>query len=288
MKVPEQYGGLGLSQVYYNRALTLVGLGALRRCGALLSAHQSIGVAEPLLHFGSEEQKQRVAAQGRQRPHLRVPADRARRRLRPRARRDDRDADRGRQGLHADGRKLWATNGAIADIVVVMAKVPKSDGHRGGISAFVLPYDTEGVKVDAPQRVHGPARDRELGHRARGRPRPEGEPDRQGGPGPQDRADHAEHRPPGAAGDLRSASTKLATKYRARVRRASACSGASRSASTTRSRRRSRSSPRRRSAWRRCSTCARGWPTTSSATSASRPRSASCTARRSAGRSSTS
>ena len=46
-----------------------------------------------------------------------------------------------------NGRKLWATNGTIADIVVVMAKVPKGDGHRGGISAFVVPYNTEGITV---------------------------------------------------------------------------------------------------------------------------------------------
>src|SRR3954453_7588667 len=56
MKVAEEYGGLGLSQVYYNRALAMVGVwhGSL---GALLSAHQSIGVAEPLRMFGSEGQK---------------------------------------------------------------------------------------------------------------------------------------------------------------------------------------------------------------------------------------
>src|SRR3954452_23270508 len=54
MKVPEQYGGVGLSQVYYNRALVLAGTwhSAL---ATLLSAHQSIGVAEPLMGFGSEE-----------------------------------------------------------------------------------------------------------------------------------------------------------------------------------------------------------------------------------------
>jgi hypothetical protein len=51
-------------------------------------------------------------------------------------------------GYRLDGRKLWATNGAIADVVVVMAKVPKSEGHKGGISAFILPYDTEGVTVE--------------------------------------------------------------------------------------------------------------------------------------------
>jgi hypothetical protein len=51
-------------------------------------------------------------------------------------------------GYLINGRKLWATNGAIADIVVVMAKVPKHENGRGGISAFVLPYDTEGVTVE--------------------------------------------------------------------------------------------------------------------------------------------
>jgi alkylation response protein AidB-like acyl-CoA dehydrogenase len=51
-------------------------------------------------------------------------------------------------GYVLTGRKLRATNGAIADVVVVMAQVPKGDGHRGGISAFVLPYDSDGVSVE--------------------------------------------------------------------------------------------------------------------------------------------
>jgi hypothetical protein len=50
-------------------------------------------------------------------------------------------------GYLISGRKLWATNGTVADIVVVMAKVPKGDGHRGGISAFVLPYNSEGITI---------------------------------------------------------------------------------------------------------------------------------------------
>jgi alkylation response protein AidB-like acyl-CoA dehydrogenase len=147
MKVPEQYGGLGLSQVYYNRALTLVGSWHAS-LGALLSAHQSIGVAEPLLLFGSEAQKQewlpKVA-----RTHISaflltepdVGSDPARLGTTATPTEDG-------SGYRLDGRKLWATNGAIADVVVVMAKVPKGEGRRGGISAFVLPYDTEGVRVE--------------------------------------------------------------------------------------------------------------------------------------------
>jgi alkylation response protein AidB-like acyl-CoA dehydrogenase len=147
MKVPEQYGGLGLSQVYYNRALTLVG-SCHSSLGALLSAHQSIGVAEPLLLFGSEEQKQQWLPKVA-RTHISaflltepdVGSDPARLGTTATPTEDG-------TGYVLDGRKLWATNGAIADIVVVMAKVPKGEGRRGGISAFVLPYDTEGVSVE--------------------------------------------------------------------------------------------------------------------------------------------
>ncbi|MCW2996409.1 MAG: acyl-CoA dehydrogenase [Conexibacter sp.] len=147
MKVPEEYGGLGLSQVYYNRALTLVG-SVHSSLGALLSAHQSIGVAEPLLHFGSEEQKQEWLPKV-SRTHISaflltepdVGSDPAR------VGTTATPTDDG-NGYVLNGRKLWATNGAIADVVVVMAKVPKSDGHKGGISAFILPYDTDGVSVE--------------------------------------------------------------------------------------------------------------------------------------------
>jgi alkylation response protein AidB-like acyl-CoA dehydrogenase len=145
MKVSEEYGGLGLSQVYYNRALALAGVWHAS-LSTLLSAHQSIGVAEPLRMFGTEEQKRewlpRVASTDISAFLLTEP---------------DVGSDPARLGATAtpdgddyvlNGLKLWATNGAIADVVVVMAMVPKSDGHRGGISAFILPYDTPGVTVE--------------------------------------------------------------------------------------------------------------------------------------------
>ncbi|HEX7202462.1 MAG TPA: acyl-CoA dehydrogenase family protein, partial [Arthrobacter sp.] len=56
MKIPREYGGLGLSLVYYGRALALLG-SVHPSLGALLSAHQSIGVPEPVKVFGSPEQK---------------------------------------------------------------------------------------------------------------------------------------------------------------------------------------------------------------------------------------
>lgn len=156
MKVSEEYGGLGLSQVYYNKALAIFGVwhSAL---ATLASAHQSIGLAEPLRLFGSEEQKRewlpKVASDHISAFLLTEPdvgSDPAR--LATSATPVD-------GGYKLNGKKLWATNGVVADVVVVMAKVPKGvEGHRGGISAFILPYDTPGVTVsnrNAFMGLHG-------------------------------------------------------------------------------------------------------------------------------------
>ncbi len=56
IKVPKQYGGLGLSQTNYCRAAMLLGSWDANLT-ALVSAHQSIGVPQPLMLFGTEEQK---------------------------------------------------------------------------------------------------------------------------------------------------------------------------------------------------------------------------------------
>ena len=154
MKVPERYGGVGLSQVYYNRALVLAGAWHAS-ISTLLSAHQSIGVAEPLQLFGTEEQKQKWLPLV-SRTHISaflltepdVGSDPARMGSTATPTQDG-------SGYRLNGRKLWATNGAIADVVVVMAAVPRSEGHRGGISAFVVPYDSDGVTVETRNRFMG-------------------------------------------------------------------------------------------------------------------------------------
>jgi alkylation response protein AidB-like acyl-CoA dehydrogenase len=146
MKVPEEYGGLGLSQVYYNRALQIAGVWHAS-LSTLLSAHQSIGVAQPLMLFGSEEQKQEWLPKV-SRTHISaflltepdVGSDPARMGATAEPNEDG-------SGYRLNGTKLWATNGAIADVVVVMAKIPKHEGGRGGISAFILPYETDGITI---------------------------------------------------------------------------------------------------------------------------------------------
>ena len=162
MKVPPKYGGLGLSQVYYSRALAIAANCHSAIC-TLLSAHQSIGVAEPLRMFGSEEQRQKwlpLVAKDHISAFLLtepgVGSDPARMastatpvgpELAAAPPDDDMVATPTEGGYLISGRKLWATNGTVADIVVVMAKVPKSDGHRGGITAFVLPYTADGITI---------------------------------------------------------------------------------------------------------------------------------------------
>jgi alkylation response protein AidB-like acyl-CoA dehydrogenase len=129
MKVPEQYGGLGLSQVYYNKALALAGTWH-SSLATLLSAHQSIGVAEPLMLFGSDEQKQKwlpLVAKDHISAFLLTEPD-----VGSDPARLGSTATPTEGGYLLNGRKLWATNGAIADIVVVMAQVPKGEGRRGG------------------------------------------------------------------------------------------------------------------------------------------------------------
>jgi alkylation response protein AidB-like acyl-CoA dehydrogenase len=154
MKIPEEYGGLGLSQVYYNKALALTGTWH-SAISTLLSAHQSIGLPEPLRLFGSEEQKRewlpKVA-----RTHVSaflltepdVGSDPARMTTTAVPTEDG-------TGYRLTGTKLWATNGAIADVVIVMAVVPKSEGHKGGISAFIVPYDSEGIEVKTRNQFMG-------------------------------------------------------------------------------------------------------------------------------------
>ena len=147
IKTPRRFGGLELSQVSYNRALTIIA----SRCsatGAFLSAHQSIGVPGPLLKFGTDEQKDRYL------PRLArgalsafaltehdVGSDPAN--LSTTATLSD-------DGTHwiLNGEKLWTTNGPRAEIIVVMARTPAPEGSkRKPITAFIVETDWEGVET---------------------------------------------------------------------------------------------------------------------------------------------
>lgn len=154
MKIPTEYGGLGMSQVAYNRALMMV-TSVHPSLGALLSAHQSIGVPEPLKLAGTPEQKKKFL------PRCAAGAISAFLLTEP-----DVGSDPARlastatpiddgQAYELDGVKLWTTNGVVAELLVIMARVPKSEGRRGGISAFVVEADSPGITVERRNKFMG-------------------------------------------------------------------------------------------------------------------------------------
>ncbi|HEX6064255.1 MAG TPA: acyl-CoA dehydrogenase family protein [Longimicrobiales bacterium] len=146
IKIPREYGGLGLSQTSYNRAMGLIGT-KVSAIGVLLSAHQSIGVPQPLKMFGTPEQKKKYL------PRLAKGAISAFALTEP-----DVGSDPARMAATADlsedgqayilnGEKLWTTNGPIAELMVVMARTPAKDGKRRGITAFIVESDMPGVET---------------------------------------------------------------------------------------------------------------------------------------------
>src|SRR5712691_6583147 len=147
MKIAPEYGGLGLTNLYYNRALIIAG-SASPAVAALLSAHQSIGVPQPLALFGTDEQKRQFlprCARGEISAFLLTEPD-----VGSDPARLNTTAEPSPDGTEyvLNGVKLWTTNGVVGDLLVVMARVPASDGHRGGITAFVVEANAAGITVE--------------------------------------------------------------------------------------------------------------------------------------------
>src|SRR5439155_14666615 len=140
IKISPQYGGLGLSQTNYCRAAMLLG----SYCGnltALLSAHQSIGVPQPLILFGTETQKKKYLPRvaGGEISAFALTESGA-------------GSDPATMLTHAEptpeggafilnGEKLWCTNGTKAGVIVVMAKTPPkvvAGRSKDQITAFIV------------------------------------------------------------------------------------------------------------------------------------------------------
>jgi hypothetical protein len=149
LKIPSAYGGLGLSQTSYNRAIAMVA----SRCASTavwLSAHQSIGVPTPLKLFGTEEQKRKflprlargaVSAFALTEPE--VGSD-------PAAMKTTAAPVEGGAGWTINGEKLWCTNGPVAEILIVMARTPSkivNGRERPQISAFIVESSAPGFEV---------------------------------------------------------------------------------------------------------------------------------------------
>ncbi len=127
-------------------------------CGsitALLSAHQSIGVPQPLMMFGTEEQKQRYLprlAKGEISAFAlteeKVGSDPARMETVAEPTEDG-------SAFILNGKKLWCTNGTRAELLVVMARTPSvvvNGKEKRRITAFIVETSWPGVKVE--RRCH--------------------------------------------------------------------------------------------------------------------------------------
>ncbi|MCE9602947.1 MAG: acyl-CoA dehydrogenase family protein [Gemmatimonadetes bacterium] len=158
IKIPTEYGGLGLSQTAYVKAMELV----TSKCGslcALLSASQSIGVPQPLKLFGTEAQKKKFFPQiakggitafaltevnaGSDPANMTTAAVPS--------------ADGATWTIN--GEKLWCTNGTRADLFVVMARTPDREVNgklrKKQITAFIVDARTPGVSVKHRCRFMG-------------------------------------------------------------------------------------------------------------------------------------
>jgi len=141
--VPEQYGGTGLDTLSYAIVLEELGAGCASHC-TIIGAHNSL-FAHPVLSFGTEEQKKKYlppicsgakfGSFSLSEPNAGSDAAAIETAAVP-------DGD----SYVINGNKIFVTNGAFADYIILMAKTDKSVGWRG-ISAFIIEKDMPGFAV---------------------------------------------------------------------------------------------------------------------------------------------
>ena len=149
VKIPTQYGGLGLSQVNYGRAAMLLGSWDAN-VTALVSAHQSIGVPQPLLLFGTDQQKEKYLPRVARKEisafaltEWNAGSDPANMSLKAEPTEDG-------SAYILNGEKLWCTNLIKAGVLVVMARTPPkmvNGKERKQISAFIVDVDSPGLEI---------------------------------------------------------------------------------------------------------------------------------------------
>jgi alkylation response protein AidB-like acyl-CoA dehydrogenase len=157
VKIPKQYQGLGLSQVNYGRAAMLLGSWD-ENLTALVSAHQSIGVAQPLLLFGTDDQKKRYLPRVARKEisafaltEWNAGSDPANMSCRA-------DPTEDGSAFILNGEKLWCTNLIKAGVLVVMAVTPPkivNGRERKQITAFIVDVDWPGVEITYRCRFMG-------------------------------------------------------------------------------------------------------------------------------------
>jgi butyryl-CoA dehydrogenase len=149
--VPEQYGGAGFDTLSYVLAMEEISR-ACASTGVIMSVNNSL-VCDPILKFGTEEQKRdwlTPLATGKKLGCFALSEPEA-------------GSDAAAQKTIArqvgdewviNGVKNWITNGPVADVCVLFTMNDPSKGHKG-ITAFILPMDTKGVRTGPPDKKLG-------------------------------------------------------------------------------------------------------------------------------------
>jgi butyryl-CoA dehydrogenase len=144
--VPDEYGGSGMDNVSYALAMEEISR-ACASTGVIMSVNNSL-VCDPILRFGTEAQKREFLAplaSGKKLGCFALSEPEA-------------GSDSAAQTTTAtpdgdtwvlQGTKNWITNGPVADVMVLFAMTDKSKGHRG-ISSFIVPMNTPGVRCGEP------------------------------------------------------------------------------------------------------------------------------------------
>lgn len=150
LTIPEEYGGLGLSQYAYCKSMEAIA----RKCGAtalFVNAHQSVGL-KALLLFGTKEQRdlwlpalgtgEALAAFALTEPNAGSDAGGIE---------TEAAYDPVKDLYRINGKKQWITNGGVAKILTVMAKtdVKTPNGIEKKVTAFLVTPDMPGFKVVA-------------------------------------------------------------------------------------------------------------------------------------------
>ena len=149
--VPEEYGGSGLDHLSYVIAMEEIAAGCSSHA-SVVGLHNSL-FAYPLLNFGTEEQKKTYlppicsgeklgayslseAGSGTDAASLTCSAE-----------------DKGDHYL-VNGTKLWVTDGAIADWIILFARTDKDTGAKG-ITALMVDAQSEGYTVGKNEKKMG-------------------------------------------------------------------------------------------------------------------------------------
>ncbi|MFC4736480.1 acyl-CoA dehydrogenase [Bacillus daqingensis] len=151
MPIPEQYGGMEMDYTSYILAIHELSR-VSATVGVILSVHTSVGT-NPILYFGTEEQKQRWVPKLASGEYLGAFAV------------SEAGAGSDVSGMKTtaiadgddyvlNGSKMWITNGGYADTYIVFARTSKDPGSKS-ISAFVVEKGTPGFTVQPKEKKMG-------------------------------------------------------------------------------------------------------------------------------------